>query len=101
MKKQKVVSIVTWIVTIMTAILWMPLVAMGIFVLKGYITKANSVSEGIIGGADGPTALYISTSTFGGGIIDFIILGGMLLLTIVLWYRSIKLKSNKKVGHSR
>ncbi|MGL4343843.1 MAG: hypothetical protein ACRCTE_01460 [Cellulosilyticaceae bacterium] len=96
MKKQKVINIVTWIVTVITGILWMPVFAMGIFVLEGYVAQSEAMSIGIIGGADGPTAVYASTVAFVGGISDFVILGGMLTLTIILWYIRVKLKSNRE-----
>lgn len=95
MKKQKVINILTWIVIIITVILWLPGFAMGIFMMKSYMTQSKGISIGIIGGADGPTSIFVNTFVFLGGISDFIILGVMLILTIVLWYIRIKLKKQK------
>ena len=53
MEKQKVINIVTWIVTIITVMLWLPVLAIGVFMIKCYITQSDGTSIGIIGGADG------------------------------------------------
>ena len=99
MEKPKVINIVTWIVTIITIILWLPVFAMGMFMIKCYMTQSDGTSIGIIGGADGPTSIYVSTVAVVGGVSDFIILGVMLTLTIVLWYIRIKLKRNRGTCH--
>lgn len=99
MEKQKVINIVTWIVTIITVMLWLPVLAIGVFMIKCYITQSDGTSIGIIGGADGPTSIYVNTFAFVGGVSDFIILGAMLTLTIILWYIKIKLKRSRSTCH--
>ena len=97
MNKQKLISILTWIVTVITVIMWLPVLMIPIVLLISYMHSYNNGSMDVIGGADGPTAIYLATSTnsvgfaFIGGIADFIVLGILLVLTIFLWYRKIKL----------
>ena len=99
MEKQKVINIVTWIVTMITVILWLPVLVMGVFMIRYYITQCHDTTIEIIGGAYEPTSIYVSTFAFIGGVSDFIILGVMFILTIVLWYIRIKLKRSTSTDH--
>ena len=96
MNKQKLMSILTWIVTVITVIMWLPVLMIPIVLLISYMPLYNKASVGIIGGEDGPTAIYPTSTNsvafaFIGGISDFIVLGVLLVLTIVLWHTKIKL----------
>ena len=99
MNKQKLISILTWIVTVITVIMWLPVLMIPIVLLISYMPLHNKASVGIIGGADGPTAIYPATTNsvafaFVGGISDFIVLGILIVVTILLWY--IKIKVSRK-----
>lgn len=95
LNKRSVMHWLTWGVTGMTLVLWLTLVISRIvMVINLFKVKQEASSIGIIGGADGPTAIFV-TSKIG---LPGLILGGLLLLmlvmTITLWI--IKVRSNKK-----
>lgn len=51
------------------------------------------MSIGIIGGADGPTSIFVSTTALIASFWDWILLGGLLMLTIILWMMKLKGKN--------
>lgn len=52
--------------------------------IAGAILEARSYSVGIIGGADGPTAVFVA-GTLGAGSVVVQIVAGVLLLVVGVW----------------
>lgn len=95
LNKRSVMHWLTWGVTGMTLVLWLPLIISRIvMVINLFKVKQEASSIGIIGGADGPTAIFVTRKTGLPGLSrgGFLLL--MLVMTITLWI--IKLRSNKK-----
>ena len=95
LNKRSVMHWLTWGVTGITLVLWLPLIISRIvMVINLFKVKQKASSIGIIGGADGPTAIFVTSKIGPPGLI----LGGFLLLmlvmTITLWI--IKVRINKK-----
>ena len=47
------------------------------------LTQSEAASLGIIGGADGPTAVFVATS---GPDWDLVIVGGVFILSLACWW---------------
>ena len=94
--KRRIIHWVTWVVTTITLILWIPTIIGKILIgIQMFKVNKEASSIGIIGGADGPTAIYLTTSKIGPSGLSwgsFLLL--MLGITFVLWM--IKVKLNKK-----
>lgn len=88
--KSRIINSITWISTVATLIVWFPVIAFAIIQIKGKLLLEDALSVGIIGGADGPTAVYTTTSVLLAGSGDWILLGGLLVVTIILWCLKIK-----------
>ena len=95
MKNWKIISAVTWMVTAITAILWLSVLTMGLLTIKDYITQSNGMNIQVIGGTNGPISTSVSTFAFVGGVSDFVVLGMMLVITIILWSIRIKVKNKR------
>lgn len=95
LNKRSVMHWLTWGVTGITFVLWLPLIISWIvMIIHLFKVKEEASSIGIIGGADGPAAIFV-TSKIG---LPGLSWGGFLLLmlgmTIILWI--IKVGINKK-----
>lgn len=92
--KKKILNLTTWVATILTALMWFPIIVYGILEYLPFFKGDAGISIGIIGGADGPTSIFVSTTALIASIWDWILLGGLLILTIALWI--LKLKGKNK-----
>lgn len=92
--KEKRIKIAAYVSLVITIIL-----GVGILVWKGLIPTflQTSISEaasiGIIGGADGPTAIYITTKITGESILKLLAVGLAILTMILFW---LKMSRKKK-----
>lgn len=97
-KKRKSISIMTYISTGITALLWLPVICFVIIAKVMPMLQGIGNSIPIIGGADGPTAVYLATSTnsFSIALIgSYFVPVVMLILTIILWVVKINGKNNR------
>lgn len=92
--KKKILGIAAWVATILTALMWFPIIAYGILEYLSFFKGDAGISIGIIGGADGPTSIFVSTIALIASFWNWILLGGLFILTIILWI--LKLKGKNK-----
>lgn len=96
--KRRIIHWVTWIVTTFTLVLWIPTIIGKILIgIQMFKVNKEASSIGIIGGADGPTAIYITTSrTVPPGLRwgSFLLL--MLGITIALWIAKVKMSKKER-----
>lgn len=91
MKRLKLIKVFTYINGIITVLLGLMYVFKRFMLFKLLeISNDNSSSVAVIGGADGPTAIFLTTTQGGISLEILILVFGVITTVLFLWAKNIK-----------